>query len=183
MRTVNKGGWMIWAIVALAVMNIATIATVIYNRNHTGQVAYYSHSATGEDGASLRFSGRYFRDRLELDRDQMTRFRDFNFSFRQNAREINLSLGKIRREMLAEMSSENTDTVRLSVLSDSVGLLHAQLKKETYRYYMNFKNICNREQKEKLDSMFGEMFVIDGPAGNMQGGQNRRGRGRQMLNQ
>lgn len=183
MRTENSGRWMIWAIVALAVMNIATIATVIHNRNHTRQVAYYSPSAAGEDEASLRFSGRYFRDRLDLNRDQMTRFRDFNFSFRQNARDINVKLGNIRREMLAEMSSENTDTVRLSVLSDSVGLLHAQLKKETYTYYMNFKNMCNREQKEKLDQMFGEMFVIDVPSGNMQGGQYRRGRGRQILNQ
>ncbi len=36
MKTENKYRWMIWAIVILAVMNIATIITVIYNRNRTG---------------------------------------------------------------------------------------------------------------------------------------------------
>ena len=37
MKTENKYSWMVWAIVILAVMNIATIITVIYNRNQAGK--------------------------------------------------------------------------------------------------------------------------------------------------
>jgi len=174
---------MIWAIIALTVMNFATIATVISSRTRAGQDTNPSEAADVPEGASLRFSGRYFRDRLELDSEQMARFREFNFVFRQNARDINIQLGNIRKEMLAEMSSGNTDTLRLDILSDSVGSLHSRLKKETYRYYMNFKKICNKEQKEKLDQLFGDVFASDVPAGNMQGGPIRRGRGRQIINQ
>ncbi len=182
MDTEKKGRWMIWAITALALMNIATIVTIISSRARPGQDTNLQAAAPVPEEASLRFSGRYFRDRLELDSEQMASFREFNFAFRQNAREINVQLGNIRREMLAEMSSEKTDTLRLGILSDSVGSLHARLKKETYRYYLNFKNICNKEQKEKLDQLFGDMFAFDAPAGNMQGGQYRRGRGRQITN-
>ena len=37
MKTENKYRWMVWAIAVLALMNIATIITVIYNRNQTGK--------------------------------------------------------------------------------------------------------------------------------------------------
>lgn len=69
------------------------ILSVIFSRSRAQQETPLSLADTDLEGSSLRFSGRYFRDRLELDRDQMTRFREFNFSFRQNAREINLNLG------------------------------------------------------------------------------------------
>ena len=44
-------------------------------------------------------------------------------------------------QMLKEMAGETSDNARLDALSDSIGILHAELKKLTYRYYMDFKKI------------------------------------------
>ena len=63
--------------------------------------------------------------------------------------------------MLTEMSEKNCDTNKLNLLSDSIGYLHADLKKLTYKYYLDFKNICNEQQQEKLEQLFGEMFSSD----------------------
>lgn len=184
MKTERKNAMLIWAIVALAVLNLTTIATVFYNRSrNVRETTNQKAGVIQPEVTSMRFSGRYFRDQLNLNSEQMERFREFNPAFRQHVRDINFELGSIRRKMLDEMSSSGCDTVRLKSLSDSVGHLHANLKVLTYRYYLDFKKICNKEQKEKLDSLFGLMFATDGRTGQYgPGGPYGRGRGRRFIN-
>lgn len=163
---------MIWVIAALGLMNLATIFTVVYHRNSSIENKINEIQPSISESTSVRFSGRYFRDELGLTREQMNEFSGFNQRFRQEARRINLMLSEKRQAMFSELSGENNDTNRLNILSDSIGLLHAELKKITYRYYMDFKQICTPEQEEKLEQLFGEMFDSNIHAGTM-------GRGRQ----
>jgi hypothetical protein len=162
MKPENRNRLMVWAIVALAVMNITTLITVVYHNNQAieKEVVTTPDSIKSEN-ASVLYSGRYFRDELNLSNEQMDKFAQFNPEFRQDVRAINLKLADKRHEMLLEMAVKNSDKNRLNLLSDSIGYLHASLKKATYMYYLNFKNICNQEQQKKLEQMFGEMFNSD----------------------
>jgi len=175
---------MIWAIIVLALMNIATFVTILIHSSSTGKST--SGELTGQvqsESESLRYSGRYFRDQLGLTREQMLRFSEFNPEFRRNVRDINISLSSLRQRMIKEMAAETGDTIKLNELSDSVGYMHANLKKLTYKYYLDFRKICNEEQQEKLEQMFGEMFAGDtqpGPA--MHRGRYGRGYGRRLNN-
>jgi hypothetical protein len=162
MKAINKNNWMIWAIVILAVMNMTTLITIIYHRNKVvEQLVVVNPNQTTSESGSVRYSGRYFRDELGLSKEQMILFSEFNPAFRQKVMTINLNLDLKRQEMLAEMAKQICDTNRLNHISDSIGNLHASLKKETYMYYINFKNICNKQQQKKLEQLFGEMFKSD----------------------
>ncbi|HBE42755.1 MAG TPA: hypothetical protein DDW27_16430 [Bacteroidales bacterium] len=184
MKPENRTRMMIWAIVVLAVLNITTILTIIYHRHQPRPEITVPVSGTiGEENSSVRFSGRWFRDELDLSAEQMNRFREFNPAFRQHVRDINLELNDLRRLMLEEMSSPACDSARLNLLADSIGHLHADLKILTYKYYMDFKVIIREDQKEKLDNMFGEMFATDVQTGRYgPGGPYGRGRGRRFIN-
>lgn len=173
---------MVWAIVILAVMNIATVLTIVYHRHYTGgSLSVKESGADQPESIAIKYSGRFFRDQINLSRDQMALFTEFNPRFRQQVRDINIGLAAIRRQMLADMSAAESDTARLELLSDSVGRLHADLKKLTYRYYLNFKEICDKTQQEKLEQLFGEMFATDVPIGQYgKGTPYGRGRGRQV---
>ena len=175
---------MVWAIVILAVMNIATILTVIYNRNQSDKEEIVPESGQVQsESASIKYSGRYFRDQLNLNSDQMARFKEFNPRFRQQVRDINIDLSKKRQRMLMEMSAADSDTAKLDMLSESIGCLHTDLKKLTYRYYMDFKKLCDKQQQEKLEQLFGEMFSTDIQMGQYgQRGPHGRGRGRKFSN-
>jgi hypothetical protein len=176
MKAGNKNRWMVWAIIALALLNITTLITVVYNKNQvTEQEPVTAPDSLKSENASVLYSGRYFRDELNLSEEQMNKFSQFNPEFRQEVRAINLKLADKRHEMLIEMAEKNSDKNRLNILSDSIGYLHASLKKVTYMYYLNFKNICNQEQQKKLEQLFGEMFNSDIPMGqNGRGGQGGR---------
>ena len=89
------------------------------------------------------------------------------------------AVDEMGQQMLDEMVAENSDTLLLNMLSDSVGILHSQLKKFTYKYYLEMKNICSKDQQKQLEQIFNEMFTNDMPMGRSgQGGQRwRHGRG------
>lgn len=182
MKTEDKNRWMVWAIIILAVMNIATIATVIYNRNQSREEkAVVENIQLQSEISSIRYSGRWFRDQLNFTGEQMARFVEFNPAFRENVRNINMDLNLIRQKMLSEMAAVKCDTIRLNTLSDSVGTLHANLKKVTYKYYIDLRNICDHQQQEKLEQLFGGMFATDVQTGQHgKGASYGRGRGRRF---
>lgn len=174
MKTENKSSWMIWVIAVLVVMNLTTILTVIYNRSKVSEDKEVTATASGmTESSSIKYSGRYFRDALGLSMEQMKKFAEFNPEFRQKAMAINRDLVDKRHAMLNEMTKKECDTARLNVLSDSIGYLHASLKKSTYIYYLNFKSICNGEQQKKLEQLFDDMFNNDTAMGRE--GMNARG--------
>lgn len=153
---------MVWAIVILAVLNLSTLVTIVYHQVQSRR----EEASAGQlpvvvESDAAKYSGRYFRDQLNLSPQQMNNFREFNPVFRRQAREINLELGRMRNDMLREMAAGNPDTVRLGELSDSIGMLHSTLKKITFRYYLDMKRICNHDQQAKLEQMFGEVFSND----------------------
>jgi len=188
MKTENTCRWMVWVIVILALMNIATVATVIFNRNKAKNEV--TAAAAGRPEAPVlaaRYSGRYFRDQLGFNDEQMSQFAGFNPAFRKNVRNINKELDLLRDRMLSEMASKECDSVKLGLLSDSIGYMHANLKKVTYKYYLDIKNICNQQQQEKLKELFSGMFASDfrkggHGRGGQQGGQQGRQQGRKFSN-
>ena len=184
MKAENKTSQLIWAIIVLAVMNISTIATIMYRKyqlEKTGTVMICYQKQLESD--SEKFSGRYFCDKLNLNGEQMEKFRNMCHVFRPKARDITIELTQKRKQMLIEMSASESDTLRLNALSDSIGRLHADLKKVTYRYYMEIKTICDTMQQRKLKALFDEMFTTDSQLG-FQGNGGQRGMmpGRQINN-
>ena len=184
MKAENKNSMMVWAIVVLAVMNISTILTVVYHKVQANQTKVAQSADSKQPEAdSEKFSGRYFRDQLNLSGDQMEKFKTINPAFRPRARNITIELASKRKEMLAEMAAIKSDTSRLNALSDSIGQLHSDLKKISYEYYLGIKSICDQEQQRKLEQIFSEMFGSDSPLGSSgKGGQNGRQQGRRFSN-
>lgn len=182
MKSEKRLIWLIWIIALLAVINIATVATVIYNRNRSKKEITVSNTGRNQlQTNSFRYGGGYFSDELGLNEGQMERFGQINQVFREQARNINNDLNRLRQRMFSEMSGKNPDPVKLDSFADSIGLMHSDLKKVTYRYYVEISSICDAKQKEKLDEMFGSMFINERGMGQYgRRGQEGRGRGRQL---
>ena len=92
MQGESKYKMMVWTIVILAVFNIATIATIFYSRYKS--VQYLPMTSSGREiseRSSMQFSGRYFRDHLGLNAQQMNRFSQFNPTFRRQVQNINFN--------------------------------------------------------------------------------------------
>jgi Spy/CpxP family protein refolding chaperone len=175
MKFENKHSVLIWAVVALVILNLTTLATIFYNRTYSTRAdETKTESLVTDDKQEDNFSGRYFRDKLSLTPSQMREFQKFNPEFRSEARSINIRLNQLRNAMLDELASDKPDNNKLDALSDSIGNQHARLKHITYLYYLNFKTICTPDQRNMLRDLFSGVLGNDNitTPGNMQG---RRG--------
>lgn len=178
MNTEKKRNWMIWAIIALVIMNLSTLATILYHQYKT-ETPDTTLTATQWETKANKFSGRYFRDKLNLDASQMNKFREINPGFRRQVRSISMELDNYRKEMMLEMTA-NSDTNKLNALSDSIGQLHSHLKKLTYRYYLDLRSMCTPEQQKQLEQLFSPMFASDAPLNFQSKGSHGGKHGRRM---
>jgi hypothetical protein len=164
MKSNNKQTLMVWAIIVLFVLNVSTWITIVYHQVQASKMQNGNSITNAKPELNTeKFSGRYFRDQLNLSSEQMSKFREFNHPFRMKAREITFELAEKRKTMLLEMVAPKSDTTKLNVLSDSIGMLHSELKKISFKYYLNIKAMCSKEQQIKLEQLFSDMFSNDAP--------------------
>lgn len=164
MKQETKYKALIFAVIVLALLNITTIATIVIgNRN------IQRDDSIVIDPQSSPISGRYLRQELSLSSDQMDIIREESRKFRHNANEILDKMNFYKSELYNQIHSDTPDSSRIKAYSDSIGFKHARLKELTAGFYLNIRNRCNPEQREKLTAIFEPLFrdyqQMRGPGG------------------
>jgi len=158
MNTQTKKHLIIGLIIFLVVVNIAALSTIIY-RNRTMPQPLENDYVQFRQKVDEQGMYRFFRDELQLSRDQYIHFREINEKNRQQSREIARALHNKRLEMVEEISKENPDNEKLDQIAREIGTLHYELKRNTYHHFIDLKELCNKEQQEHLQHLF--MRMID----------------------
>ncbi len=123
----KKNSIQIWVIALLVVLNLTTIGTIFY---HNRQVKD-NEAAVVIDESRAPLTGRYFRQTLRFDDEQMNAFRKANRQFQPQANLLIYEMDSLKTEMFIELNREQPDTIRLNSISDHIGRHHAELKKIT----------------------------------------------------
>jgi hypothetical protein len=149
----NKSTILWGIIILLAVLNMATIATILYNNQKKE-----THTCVMRDSEYMPLNGRCFRKIVGFDKEQMDVFRAYNKAFIAEANMI-ISEINIRKEiMFEELHTTNPDTLKLKNISVEIGELHAALKNITVKFYLAMKTISDDTQKKNLEKVFAPLF-------------------------
>lgn len=151
----NKTKILTWAVVLLVVLNLSTIGTILYH-NYTER-ANSKTVVISTEGTNM-LNGRFFKQTLGFNNTQMVTFREANREFRPKANRIIFQIDSLKNEMFTELKKTKSDTIKLNKLSLETGALHADLKKETNRFYLKIKTVCTPEQLEQLQTTFTPLF-------------------------
>lgn len=171
----NKNTILSWFVVILVVLNVSTIATILY---HNYQDKIEKQDILLDTQGQNPLNGRYFRQSLGFSDSQMVVFREVNQEFRPNANRIILKIDSLKNEMFTEIKKPVSDTIKLNALAIETGHLHAELKRETNSFYLKIKAVCSPQQLEMLQDAFSPLFKNESCTGNGQNRQGRQGRGR-----
>lgn len=162
-----------WLVVLLVVMNVVTIGTIVYHNYHEQTISDKDAFNTGKGGNVI--NGRFLKQQLGFNEDQMNKFRQYNQQFRPFAMNITRQIDSIKADMFNELQSTNPDTTMLNQQSKKIGELHGNLKYETYQFYMQLKNICMPEQRKQLELAFRPLFINEELGFRFNQGRNKRG--------
>ncbi|MFA5328334.1 MAG: periplasmic heavy metal sensor [Prolixibacteraceae bacterium] len=175
MNQSGKNRILIWIIIILAATNISTIGSFYYHRiSELKDVEVSQDEQTVVPGEQRT---RFFRDELNLDANQLDQFRDINRTFNHTGRDIEMSLEKLREDLINELGAPETDRSKLDRLAAEIGEDHRKLKEVTSTFYLNMKAICTPEQQIKLNQIFKSMLNKDSQV-NLPHQGNGKGRGR-----
>lgn len=155
---INKNTYriLIWLIVILLTTNLSMGISFLYNKQQDKKQAELLEEINIEVPAQQRT--KFFKEELNLQPEQVNKFRDWNREFNRRGWAITHELEDLRVEMIVELGKEAPDKSRLEIISNDIGKLHSELKKVTIEYYLKMKTECNDEQQQKLNEIFMSML-------------------------
>jgi Spy/CpxP family protein refolding chaperone len=172
--TINKSV-LIWVIVILVATNLSTVGSFYYHKISEGKEKEVK--TTEQTVVPGEQRTRFFRDQLNLDDNQLNEFREINRTFNRTARDIEISLSQLRKEIVDELGATHPDSIKLDSLAREIGNDHHNLKQVTTRYYLDMKKICTPEQQARLYEIFQSMLNKENQVNLPQPGF-QRGKGR-----
>jgi len=175
MNRFTKKQFLIGGLILLFVINIAALATIIYQNqkynnvqppkpdtnkewrdDRYGNMGRKEHDRPHRHDHPNRFD-RYLKQELDLNDDQFSAFLKTREENKEKQHAIVRNLSEKRSEMMKELSSETPDTIKLQQIAREIGGLHKKLKETTIEHFMRLKTICTPTQKEKLNEMIQRM--------------------------
>jgi hypothetical protein len=155
MNPIKKQRIIKWLNFLLLIINITAIITILYLNNPSAAKDNKSENAT-------KFSSlEYLRDRLRLSNEQ---YQELIKLTEKTYRVYYLNLDLICEsniELLEEMSKDSIDPIKMDKLTNRIGLLNENLKKNTVKYFESIKTICNDDQKYELVQLFKDIMQLE----------------------
>ncbi|MCK9303953.1 MAG: hypothetical protein PHP30_08045 [Bacteroidales bacterium] len=152
MNKINK--ILIWVTALLLVLNITTIGTILYHNNQEKE----DNIAIVLDENQAPLTGRYLRQTLGFNSEQMEVFQKTNREFQPQANRIIYEMDSLKNEMFSELNKPQPDSIKLNSLSDLIGIHHSELKKLTNNFYLKIKSVCDSTQCEPLKKTFLSLY-------------------------
>jgi hypothetical protein len=156
----SKNQILTWALVLLVITNTVTIGTILYHNYRENQKKDNIVTFSGS-GVNM-LNGRFFRQTLGFNEQQMDAFREVNHVFRPFAMELTYGVDSLKKEMFRELEKAAPDTVKLNRMCEQIGEMHGRLKYETYRFYLSLKKVCTPGQTTELEKAFQPLFKSEG---------------------
>ncbi len=146
---ITKVKILIWLVIALAILNIATILTIFY---HGKQIKhrYFLSRGMSMHVQPHEFQGYFLINKLNFNKEQLEQFHKINYYFKNSSVEIAGQMNDNRLGIINELKKGKTDTIELFNYARKIGDLHYKLKKNLAIYLLELKNICTPSQKDTL---------------------------------
>ena len=157
---------LIWLVIILLIINISAVITIFYSIKERNE--FLNNRRYLPDKAQMHHhKEKSFRSFMDLDEKQREHFSSAKHKFFLEAKKITGQMHEKRVEFMNEMASANPDTLKITEIANEIGSLHAKLKYQTFKHYIDMKSVCDKKQEERLMHLFRSMLhedtLIPGP--------------------
>ena len=153
--------YLLFVIVLLVILNLATILMILLNRPPQPLLQREQRRPEQEKMHIQQL----LKDELGFDKTQTEQYLKLREEQHERASLIQNEIQLIKKQMFDEVLKENPQTT----LSDSLLKLSqekmADLEQLTFNYFLDLKKLCKPEQQDKLKFLIDEFFHQNPPAG------------------
>ena len=161
-RLFTKTKVLIYIILALFLINVATIGTILWHKkgNRTEWRENY-----GKDKGKMSHKGDFIQKQLNLTDDQKISYEKYHKAFWEKTKLLLDSMQLNRQKFAEGLSANQPDTLELMRINNNMGALHIELKKNSLDFYFQLKKICTPAQQDTLKNIFKRMLEFEGGRG------------------
>lgn len=105
-------------------------------------------------------NGKFFRQTLGFNEQQMDAFREINRSFRPLVIDLTFGIDSLKNVMFTELQKPAPDTLKLNSMSEQIGQRHGRLKYETYKFYLSIKKFVFRNKQQNWKGLFNHCLKV-----------------------
>ncbi|MBE9467956.1 MAG: hypothetical protein IMY72_06500 [Bacteroidetes bacterium] len=143
-----------WITVFLLIINVSAFITILF-------LNYKSDKSSVSDDSKNNFSSDLFlKKELSLSDEQYKKISSLdNKTFRMYQTLLDMEC-EANFEIIDELTRENPSESRLDSIASHMGRVHAGLKRQTIKHFINIKSICNQDQVLLLDQILIDMMQV-----------------------
>lgn len=154
MENKNKKRILIGVLIVLILINLAALGSFGYHKYcHSDKRKNDCRKDNIENQNPHDRIKQFMKEELELNDDQFNLYCKLKDKNLKNSDSIWFCLGRLRELNQKELIKENHDTLRLSELTDSIGLFHKKMQMEMNHHFIEVKKILNPKQKNIYNEM------------------------------
>ncbi|RMD48160.1 MAG: hypothetical protein D6830_07420 [Ignavibacteria bacterium] len=142
------------AVTVLIVMNIITIALLWIGRP-TGPGPGGMPLSPEEEKEKV---SALLKDKLGFNQEQIERYLNLRAEHYKAASDLNREVQLLKKEMFDRVLENEKDVSSPDSLLNLILLKQADIEKLTYNHFLKLKELCGKEQKEKLKILMHQMF-------------------------
>lgn len=141
-----------WLNIFLLVINISAFGTLLFmndkDSNNQQENDYYK-------------SDLFLKDALDLSDEQYAKISSMDHRVFRHYQNILDMQCESNFKLMEELSSDNPNKHTMDSIAIKIGSLHAGLKRQTVKHFMNIRSICNDEQSLLLEQLIKDMMKLD----------------------
>ena len=149
MSSHNHNRWLFWAAGLLIVMNLASLATVFWQR-HVRPV-----ESVRPDSGLL---GDLLARELGFSATQAGQLRELQDVHFRSSKKKHDEIRRLRAELATELSADQADTVVVAAVTEKIGRVQASIERSIFTHFQAIKELCNDEQQIRLADLFSRMM-------------------------
>lgn len=165
MNIFEKQRFSVYAIVLLAIMNLALLVVVAL-----------PHIKSTDKRPSDRPTKDFISNKLNFSEEQKNQMFELRQLHRSEVRELQREVNQKRKELFSLMKSDLREEEKIQTVTSEIGLAVAQIENSTFNYFNTIRGLCTPEQLVIFDELLLEIAKRkgQGPGEMRQRGQGRR---------
>jgi Spy/CpxP family protein refolding chaperone len=148
MNYFTKNKMLFWCVVALAILNVATLTSFWMGRPDAGL-----------DGQKI------MQEKLAISDEQVQQFEQIRNEHFMRTRPLQDDAHKIRLDLLNETLASEPNQARIKNLFTELENKQSQFEKNLFSHFQELKEACNEQQTEELKKMLRDLIESTRPRG------------------
>jgi Spy/CpxP family protein refolding chaperone len=159
----TKNRFTFWTIVILVILNISTISMLWFNQNRRIGASPQIREPR-QDQRTLQF----LQKELNLTDEQIQQYDQLRQTHAEQTRLLVNDVRDSKREMMNEIFNDEPDIARAMQIADLIGKKQTELERITFKHFSDLKELCGKEQLDKLHELMDEFFRRNPPEGHQE---------------